>query len=115
MLGIPPSFEPNTPCEPQWFPRCISDSIESSADLLERLEEDRKRRLRSIANVSARTPIGLGGVKIVDLELDTRPNQRVVIIMIIQSIDIIHHQQNLRLSYIHHTQQMKDIFQHLQV
>jgi len=63
MLGIPPSFEPNTPCEPQWFPRCISDSIESSADLLERLEEDRKRRLRSIANVSARTPIGLGGVE----------------------------------------------------
>lgn len=57
------SFEPNTPCEPQWFPRPITDSIESSLDLLERLEEDRKRRLRSIANVVARTPIGLGGVE----------------------------------------------------
>ena len=36
---------------------------QSSVDLLERLEEDRKRRLRSIANVAARTPIGLGGVE----------------------------------------------------
>ena len=63
MMFIPPSFEPNSPREPQWFPRPITDSIESSLDLLERLEEDRKRRLRSIANVAARTPIGLGGVE----------------------------------------------------
>ena len=60
-MFVPPSFEPNTPCEPQWFPRPITDSIESSVDLLERLEEDRKRRLAGIANVSAITPIGLGG------------------------------------------------------
>mmetsp|Transcript_19472 Transcript_19472/g.35028 ORF Transcript_19472/g.35028 Transcript_19472/m.35028 type:complete len:298 (+) Transcript_19472:38-931(+) len=62
-MFIPPSFEPNSPREPQWFPRPITDSIESSLDLLERLEEDRKRRLRSIANVAARTPIGLGGIE----------------------------------------------------
>ena len=60
-MFVPPSFEPNTPCEPQWFPRPITDSIESSVDLLERLEEDRKRRLTGIANVAAITPIGLGG------------------------------------------------------
>ncbi|KAL9179454.1 hypothetical protein ACHAXT_008744 [Thalassiosira profunda] len=58
-----PTFEPSTPREPQWFPRPITDSIESSLDLLERLEEDRRRRLRGIANVAARTPIGLGGVE----------------------------------------------------
>ncbi|KAL7543644.1 hypothetical protein ACHAXR_013064 [Thalassiosira sp. AJA248-18] len=63
FVPIPPSFEPNTTREPQWFPRPITDSIESNLDLLERLEEDRKRRLRSIANVAARTPIGLGGVE----------------------------------------------------
>lgn len=62
-MFIPPSFEPNGPREPQWFARPITDSCESSLDLLERLEEDRKRRLRSIANVAARTPIGLGGVE----------------------------------------------------
>lgn len=62
-LFIPPSFEPNSPREPQWFPRPITDSIESSLDLLERLEEDRERRLRSIRNVAARTPIGLGGIE----------------------------------------------------
>jgi len=56
-------FEPNSPQEPQWFPRPITNSIESSLDLLERLEEDRKRRLRNIATVAARTPIGLGGVE----------------------------------------------------
>jgi len=63
MMFAPPSFEPNTPREPQWFPRPITDSIESSLDLIERLEEDRKRRLRNIANVPARVPIGLGGVE----------------------------------------------------
>ena len=63
MLFVPPSFEPTTPREPQWFPRPITESIESSLDLIERLEEDRKRRLRNIANVPARTPIGLGGVE----------------------------------------------------
>ena len=56
-------FEPNSPQKPQWFPRPITNSIESSLDLLERLEEDRKRRLRNIATVAARTPIGLGGVE----------------------------------------------------
>jgi hypothetical protein len=56
-------FEPNSPQEPQWFPRPITDSIESSLDLLERLEEDRKRRLRNIATVAARTPIGLGSIE----------------------------------------------------
>ena len=56
-------FEPNSPQEPQWFPRPITDYIESSLDLLERLEEDRQRRLRNIATVAARTPIGLGGVE----------------------------------------------------
>ena len=60
---VPPSFPPSSIIEPQWFPRPITDSIESNLDLLERLEEDRKRRLRSIANVAARTPIGLGGVE----------------------------------------------------
>lgn len=59
----PPSFELHTPSEPQWFPRPITDTIESSLDLLERVEEDRRRRLRSIANVSARVPIGLGGTE----------------------------------------------------
>ena len=62
-MFIPPSFEPNGPREPQWFPRPVTDSLESSLDLLERLEEDRTRRLRAIANVAARTPIGLGGVE----------------------------------------------------
>ena len=60
-MFIPPSFEPTGPREPQWFPRPITDSIESSLDLLERLEEDRKRRLRGIANVNARLPIGMEG------------------------------------------------------
>ena len=46
--------------EPQWFPRPITDSFESSLDALERQEEDRKNRLTNIANVSARIPIGLG-------------------------------------------------------
>ncbi len=62
-MFVPPSFEPTNPREPQWFPRPITESIESSLDLIERLEEDRKRRLRNIANVPARTPIGLGGVE----------------------------------------------------
>ena len=62
-MFVPPSFEPTTPREPQWFPRPITDSIESSLDLIERLEEDRKRRLRNIANVPARIPIGLGGIE----------------------------------------------------
>ncbi|KAL7548086.1 hypothetical protein ACHAWF_011374 [Thalassiosira exigua] len=60
-MFIPPHFEPNRPREDQWHPRPITDSIESKHDLLERLEEDRKRRLRAIAGVAARTPVGLGG------------------------------------------------------
>ena len=55
-------FEPNSPQKPQWFPRPITNSTESLLDLLERLEEDRKRRMRNIATVAARTPIGLGSV-----------------------------------------------------
>ncbi|KAL7516155.1 hypothetical protein ACHAWX_001205 [Stephanocyclus meneghinianus] len=60
-MFFPPSFEPHSPIEPQWFPRPITDSFESQLDQLERLEEDRKRRLRSIANVSAKNPIGFCG------------------------------------------------------
>ena len=56
---LPPLFEPNGPCQAAWFPRPITDEIESPLDLLERLEEDRKRRLRAIAQVPARTPVGL--------------------------------------------------------
>ena len=56
---LPPVFEPNGPVQEQWFPRPITDEIESPLDLLERMEEDRKRRLRAIARVPARTPIGL--------------------------------------------------------
>lgn len=56
---LPPHFEPNAPCQEQWFPRPISDSIESPLDLLERMEDDRKRRLRAIAQVPARPPVGL--------------------------------------------------------
>ena len=59
----PPNFELHPPLEPQWFPRPITDTIESSLDILERLEEDRRRRLRHIANVPARMPIGLGGTE----------------------------------------------------
>src|SRR5210317_1790421 len=59
----PPTFELPRTTEPQWFPRPITDTIESSLDQLERLEEDRRRRLRNIANVAARIPIGLGGTE----------------------------------------------------
>ena len=31
-MFVPTSFEPTTPCEPQWFPRPITDSIEVSSD-----------------------------------------------------------------------------------
>ncbi|KAL7460160.1 hypothetical protein ACHAXS_000624 [Conticribra weissflogii] len=54
------NFEPHSTTEPQWFPRPITDSRESTLDALERQEEDRKNRLRNIANVSARVPIGFG-------------------------------------------------------
>jgi len=60
---LPPTFELHTSREQQFFPRPITDTIESSLDLLERVEEDRRRRLRSIANVAARVPIGLGGTE----------------------------------------------------
>ena len=59
----PPSVELHTTREQQWFPRPITDTIESSLDHLERVEEDRRRRLRSIANVAARVPIGIGGTE----------------------------------------------------
>jgi hypothetical protein len=55
-------FEPNSIVEEQWLPRPLSD-YESSLDAIERLEEDRRRRLRSIATVPARTPIGLSGIE----------------------------------------------------
>lgn len=53
-----PTFEPHSPIEPQWFP-LPPHTHTSQLDQLERLEEDRKRRLHSIANVAAKTPIGL--------------------------------------------------------
>lgn len=53
---------PNSLVEEQWLPRPLSD-YESSLDAIERLEEDRRRRLRSIATVPARTPIGLCGIE----------------------------------------------------
>lgn len=55
-------FEPNSLVEEQWLPRPLSD-YESSLDAIERLEEDRRRRLRSIATVPARTAIGLSGIE----------------------------------------------------
>lgn len=55
-------FEPNSLVEEQWLPRPLSD-YESSLDAIERLEEDRRRRLRSIATVPARTPIGMSGIE----------------------------------------------------
>ncbi|KAL3789690.1 hypothetical protein HJC23_003891 [Cyclotella cryptica] len=63
-MFFPPSLESHSPIEPQWFPRPITDSFESQLDQLERLEEDRKRRLRAIANVPAKNPIGFCGESI---------------------------------------------------
>lgn len=59
MFHFSPSFKPNSLVEPQWFPRDITDTVESQLDQLERLEEARKQRLRSVTNVAAKTPIGL--------------------------------------------------------
>ena len=59
MFFFSPSFEPHSPLEPQFLPRPTTN-FESELDLLERLEEDRKRRLHNIANVAAKTPIGMG-------------------------------------------------------
>ncbi|EED89868.1 predicted protein [Thalassiosira pseudonana CCMP1335] len=61
-MFFPPRFEPHSTSEPQWYPRPITDSIESNLDLLERLEEERRNRLRNIANVKAKVPIGLEAV-----------------------------------------------------
>ena len=59
MFHFSPSFKPNSLIEPQWFPRDITDTVESQLDQLERLEEARRQRLGSVANGAATTPIGL--------------------------------------------------------
>lgn len=54
-----PTFEPHAPTEPQWFPRHRpADEQESILDALERQEEARRHRIRTIVGAPARPPLG---------------------------------------------------------